>query len=243
VAEVDEAIHRGRFTYSTKNVKAQALRRILTALWIEQGAPKLDGMVRRYPNVRPRNVTATRAEIDAILARARPHLRLWLLLCSDLAMRSGTAATMAPEHYNPHRGELRFVTKHNAHQTLPVTAEVRAILASCNPDDPRPFVLQLWAKRKPQPGPPVTIACIHALRRQYRALLRSAGIARRVTPHDLRRTAAVAMLNATHDLRDVQTLLGHRNLHSTLWYLDHDNTPVSRRTLELLKNPTQEKLA
>ena len=56
-------------------------------------------------------------------------------------------------------------------------------------------------------------------------------------PTPLRRTAAVAMLEYTRDVRDVQALLGHRNLPSTLWYLDHDLRPIKRSTLELLKRP------
>ncbi|MGB7547381.1 MAG: tyrosine-type recombinase/integrase [Terracidiphilus sp.] len=243
MAEVDDSIKTGPFAYATKAVKAAALRRILRALWIEHGAPKLDGMVRRYPDVRPRNVTATNAEVAAILAAAPPPLRLWLLLCSDLAMRSGTAARIAPEHYNPRRGELRFVTKHNARLTLPVTAQVRHLLACCNLEDSRTFVHQLWTQQPTHRGQPVQVASEHTLRTQYRALLKKLAITRRITPHDLRRTTAVAMLNATHDVRDVQALLGHRNLHSTLWYLDHDAVPVNRATLELIKNPTQEKIA
>jgi integrase len=58
---------------------------------------------------------------------------------------------------------------------------------------------------------------------------------KRITFHDLRRTAAVRMYEQPGDLRTVQALLGHRNLQSTLWYLDHDFRPVSRETLELIK--------
>ena len=43
------------------------------------------------------------------------------------------------------------------------------------------------------------------------------------------------MLEATGDLRDVQALLGHRSLASTIWYLDHDFSPINRATLELIK--------
>jgi len=73
------------------------------------------------------------------------------------------------------------------------------------------------------------------MRMHFQALCRSVGIDRRIIPHDLRRTTAVAMLELTGDVRDVQTLLGHRNLQSTLWYLDHDLRPVKRSSLELIK--------
>ncbi len=79
------------------------------------------------------------------------------------------------------------------------------------------------------------------LRNQFQKLRKSLGINHHITPHDLRRTSAVAMLEFSHDVREVQALLGHRNLQSTLWYLDHDLRPVKRSTLEILKRPTWRK--
>jgi site-specific recombinase XerD len=79
------------------------------------------------------------------------------------------------------------------------------------------------------------------LRRCFARLRLRAGIGRRITPHDLRRTTAVAMLESTADIRDVQALLGHRTLNSTIWYLDHDLRPVKRSVLELIKRPVWRK--
>jgi integrase len=75
----------------------------------------------------------------------------------------------------------------------------------------------------------------------YRRLLKTVGIKRKLTPHDFRRTTAVHLYEQTHDARDVQALLGHRSLGSTIWYLDHDLRPVNRNTLELIKLPTKRK--
>jgi integrase len=200
----------------------------------------MDSQVRSYPGVRPRNVVATREEIDALLAAAAPHMRLWLLLCSDLAIRSGTAVTLAPLNYDQRRRDLRFVTKANAHMTLPVTAQVAELLDQCDQTSPLPFVRQLWPRDPQHPGPRLKRGCdgIDALRWQFKKLCAQVGITRRIVPHDMRRATAVAMLQHTHDLRAVQALLGHRNLQSTFWYLDHDLRQVSRSTLEIIKRPT-----
>jgi integrase len=203
----------------------------------------MDSQVRRYPGVRPRNVTATREEIDALLDAAPPHMRLWLLFCSDLAIRSGTAVRLRPANYDPRHRELRFVTKANAHMTLPVTDEIADLLALCDQHKDEPFIRQLWPAHTHRCGPPLRPGCdgIDALRWQFHRLCKQVGITRRITPHDMRRATAVAMLEHTKDLRAVQAILGHRNLQSTFWYLDHDLRQVNRSTLELLKRPRAER--
>lgn len=192
--------------------------------------------MRRYHDVRPRNVTWTDDEIAAVIDAAPPPVRLWLLLCSDLAIRSGTAARLAPEHYDAHTHTLRFVTKHNARVTMPTTHAIRELIHWCDPTDPRPYVRQLWRFMPNQTKPTRDGADpTDALRWHFNRLKKALGITRRLIPHDLRRTTAVKVLQATGDLRDVQAVLGHRNLTSTLWYLDHDARAVDRDLLESLK--------
>ncbi|MGD0548012.1 MAG: hypothetical protein ABR991_09360 [Terracidiphilus sp.] len=111
VADLDEEIFSSGLAYQTKAEKAYALRRILRWLWEFHGTPKLDSQVRHYPGVRPRNIIATREEIDTLVAHANAALQLWLLLCSDLAIRSGTAVKLNLTNYDQRRGELRFTTK------------------------------------------------------------------------------------------------------------------------------------
>jgi integrase len=210
------------------------LRTTLRWLWEHYGAPKLDGQIRRYAAPRPRNVTVTDEERATILAAARPHLRLWLLFCSDLAIRSGTAVRLAPEHYDPHRRKLTFTTKYGEKLTLPTTTEVEAMLDDCDMRNPTPFVRQLWAGTRGDPSPRTQqIRLLHS----FRLLRLRLGIERRITPHDLRRTTAVAVYQHTRNVRKVQALLGHRNMNSTIWYLDHDLEPVEVELLETVKKP------
>jgi integrase len=206
-------------------------------LWEYHGAPRLDHIVHRYPGLRPRNVTATDDERERIFAAAPPYLRLWLLLCSDLAIRSGTAARLAPEHYNPVRRCLSFTTKYGEKLTLPVTEEISELLAQCEPASTVSFVRQLWRREKPHGSFNPYAKTADQLNANFRLLRARLGITRKLTPHDLRRTTAVGMLRLTGDVRDVQALLGHRSLQSTIWYLDHDLRPVSPEALETLKRP------
>ena len=209
-------------------------------MWEYHGAPKLDQQVSTYPGLRPRNVTASDAEINAVLGAAPPHLRLMIHLCCDLAIRSSTAATLSAEHYDARARELRFQTKMGARLCLPTTQEIDALIADCNPHDHTPFVRQLWIQHRARQGgqgriPAPKARNAESLRHAFAELRKLVGIERRFTFHDMRRTTAVGMLRATHDVRDVQALLGHKSLQATIWYLDHDMRPVSRATLELIK--------
>jgi integrase len=155
-------------------------------------------------------------------------------------VRSGTAARLAPQHYDAATQTLTFTTKYGARQTMPVTDEIAVLLERCAMADPEPFTLQL---HRLEPHPFATAADMtqsnnqNCLQHNFRALRRRIGITRSLTPHDFRRTTAVRLYQHTHDARDVQALLGHRSLASTIWYLDHDLRPVSRSLLELIKRP------
>ena len=232
-----EAQIRQRPALSTRYILASALRRHLRMLWEHHGAPRLDRQVSHYHAPRPRNVTVTDEERAAVLSASPPHLRLWLLFCADLAIRSGTAVRLAAEHYDHRRRTLTFTTKCGEKLTLPTTAEIESLLDDCEMRDPTSFVRQLWFKHRPwlRASSSRNQAC--ALGRQFRILLAQIGITRKLTLHDLRRTTAVAMYRYTRNIRAVQALLGHRNMQSTIWYLDHDLEPIEVDTLETIKKP------
>jgi integrase/recombinase XerC len=172
-------------------------------------------------------------------------MRLFILLCSDLAIRSGTAAKINAENYDKAEGVLRFMTKKEEPVTMPVTDEIRRLIDRCNMQSKQPFVRQIWnaesgrGKKKGKGRSPGWDSKRggEILAKKFRKLKNKLGITRRITPHDLRRTTAVAMFEQTGDIRDVQSLLGHGNLQSTIWYLDHDLRPVKRSNLEIIKRP------
>lgn len=136
------------------------------------------------------------------------------------------------------QGQLRFTTKLGERLTLPVTEEIKSLIRQCDLTRNQPFVRQL---HEGQPGAdklaahPCRYAC--TIGSAFRELARRVGITRKLTPHDFRRTTAVRLYEETNDARDVQALLGHRSLASTIWYLDHDLRPVKRSILELIKRP------
>jgi integrase len=217
---------------TTRYVRMSALRHVLLYLHEEHGAPKLMKYVPKVRKSAPRNVTATAKEKSALLRAANPAMKCFILLCSDLAIRSGAAVKIAPPNYNMERMEISFRTKFDGAQVLPVTTELAALFARCDGDPSIPFVSQLSV-------------CGHAKQttmiNYFARLRRKVGITRKLTPHDFRRTTAVAAYQITKDLRIVQVLLGHEELATTMHYLDLRNTSVNQSLLEAAKlNPTTE---
>jgi integrase len=144
ISEINDALAQSGYTHTTKSRRADAIGNLLRWLWTEKGAAKLDDKVHKFTGVRPRNVTAERDEIEAMLELAQPHMQLFILLCSDLALRSGTAALVCPADYSAQHREIRITTKGGAKLSLPVTEEIRQLIERCDSRDPRPFIRQLW---------------------------------------------------------------------------------------------------
>ena len=165
-------------------------------LWEYHGAPKLDDCVRRYSGIRPRNVTITQEEHRALIDAAPKHVKLWLHLCSDLAMRSGTAAKIAPHNYDPATGLLKFTTKYNERLTLPVTQEIADLFAQCDQKNSASFARQLWQRKSGQQAPRPGELTLHrtSLSAAFRKACKAARIHRNIrparpTPHDSGRHA------------------------------------------------------
>lgn len=190
---------------------ARFLRHIKAPEEVTSEVPKV-----RQPS--PRLVIATDAEREGLLAAATPRLRFFLLLCADLGLRHRTATRIALSNYDRASRSLSFTTKGNSHQTLPATREIADTIEALireGADEHTPVVTLLRPKKQPghPPGPnPRFAKAFDKLKTQLR-------IRRELHIHDLRRTAAEDVWEATKDLRLVQAQLGRRSPITTVRYL------------------------
>lgn len=202
---------------------ARFLRHVKASEEITSEVPRV-----RQPS--PRLVIATDAERESLLAAATPRLRFFLLLCADLGLRHRTATRITISNYDAAARSLSFTTKGNAHQTLPATREIAdtieaLIRAGRDPHTPIVTLLRPAKQQGHPPGPnPRFAKAFDKLKTQLR-------IRRELHIHDLRRTAAEDVWEATKDLRLVQAQLGHRSPITTVRYLANrinlkDLTPV-----------------
>ena len=121
------------------------------------------------------------------------------------------------------------------HQTLPVSAAIAEVIEKLPSGiDRQTPIVNLLRKHRPgqQPGPAPRFT------KQWKALKKRAGIRPELRIHDLRRTLAEDVWNATHDLRAVQAQLGHRSPTTTARYLAdritlQDLKPILRKVQQL----------
>lgn len=218
VAAATQHWYRHGYAQQTRHQAHLALRRILTALRVA-GAPDLTAHVTRVPAPTPRQTTVDTSDRQQLCSTAPPYLRLFLLLISHLALRTGTAVRVAPAHFNPEAGEIAINTKRGVHLRLPVTPEIRELFyvaaRHVPPDCTIPFISLLRGHQLGR-GRILQLFKAHT----------DAHHLGHIRPHDLRRTQARAVHQLTGDLRLVQTLLGHANLNHTARYLGAPLTPT-----------------
>jgi integrase len=200
------------------------------------GGPNLIRQVPKLRTPQPRTTIATPEELLRLEALAPPWLRVWLLLCTRLGLRFGTAAAIAPANWNPAAGTITFTTKGGVVMTLPTPPEIEELFRSAgtNPDPATPYWLLLRGDTGLR-GSTKYPTC--SLRAEWDRLKKKAGVRPDLRPHDFRRTIAVSLYEATKDIRAVQQLLGHNSLATTAHYLMHRDPGKLRALLAALWTP------
>jgi integrase len=168
-----------------------------------------------------------------------------LLLCADLGLRHRTASSIALSNYRPNERAISFKTKGNTYQTLPVTEAIRKTIESipATADRSQPIANLLRGHR---PGTPPGQR--PRFSKQWKSLRPKLGIRPELRIHDLRRTVAEEVWDATQDIRAVQAQLGHRSPVTTARYLANritlkDLRPIFRKVSRMREQRRQRRTA
>jgi integrase len=211
--------HKPQTAYNYRSKLRQVLR-----LLEDYGAPRI--VPPKVPIPHARAVIASGDEIARLFKQPTPWLRLYMLLYFQCGLRSAEALRVTPRSWNREEHTVTIEVKGGGTRTAQITRDVELIFEACGePEKDTPF---LHIVR----GRPITAAGLKFAWQKHRA---ACGVSPLVTAHDLRRTAATILYNATHDLRVPQQLLGHKNLASTLQYLAPMAPDEARKYFELLR--------
>lgn len=195
---------------------ARAVRSSLRRFWawgVEAGRT-VDDIAQALPSIRPaqpRPRPADPAAVRAALDGADPRLRLMLRLAGDLGMRRAEVARVLPAD-DLVRGvdgwSLLVHGKGSRKRMLPVPDDLAASLAAA--------------------GAGYLFVAPHGghLSPHWVGTLVSRALPAGTTMHQLRHLCATELHDRTHDIRLVQTVLGHASLATTERYVAVDDSRV-----------------
>ena len=188
-------------------------------------------------------ITLTKAEEQALLAqlnaKSTTGLRNRAMIAAMLGagLRVSEVVALKPAEVDFQRGEVRVnLGKGGKDRVVPVDAEtlgwLRAWSEKRNGLEFSGRQAFFCAIRRTalgsEPGQPITVRTVQAL---IKRLAREAGIDKRVSPHVLRHTYASRLLDNGLTIREVQELLGHSDVSTTMIYT-HVNPEALRLKIQ-----------
>lgn len=220
----------------TRNARLAAIRSFMH--FIEYRVPSAIEQTRRIlaipakrttlPIVPHLSTTEMQALLDApdLATRSGIRDRAMLHLCFAAGLRASELVTLPLTALTVHpQPTVRVVGKGRRERVLPLWKETAVDLrAWLRVRGDTPGVAELFTNAR---GLPITRAGLAYVLRHHAGVAgsRCSSLARkRVSPHVLRHTCALTILQATGDLRKVSLWLGHADMQTTMAYLRADPT-------------------
>jgi integrase len=154
----------------------------------------------------PRDRYLTRSEFDRLLkATSLPHIRLFMALALATGARAGAILGLTWDRVDFARGNIKLADGRSGGKgraTVPMNNAVREALVTAHKGRTGDWVIE-WAGRS-----------VKSVKRAFREACARAGL-EAVTPHVLRHTAAVWMIEAGASITEVAQYLGHTDTRTT----------------------------
>lgn len=233
----------------TRNARLAAIRSFMH--FIEYRVPSAIEQVRRVLAIPAKRTTIAivphlsgdemRALLDApdLATRNGIRDRAMLHLCFAAGLRASELVNLPLAALSLHpRPTVRVIGKGRRERVLPLWKETAADLrAWLRVRGDTPGVAELFTNAR---GQPITRAGLaYVLRHHARtAAARCTTLSRkRISPHVLRHTCALTILQATGDLRKVSLWLGHADMQTTMAYLRADPTETLATVAAVMPMP------
>lgn len=154
----------------------------------------------------PKDRYLTRAEFENLLkASSLPHLRLFLTLALTTGGRAGALLGLTWDRVDFAKGQIRLadgLVGRKGRAAVPMNAAARTALEAAHKGRTSEWVIE-WAGRR-----------VKSVKRAFREACARAKL-KEVTPHVLRHTAAVWMIEAGATITEVAQYLGHSDTRTT----------------------------
>lgn len=154
----------------------------------------------------PKDKYLTRAEFDRLInATSLPHLRLFMVLALTTGGRAGAILGLTWDRVDFAKGHILLADGQRGGKgraTTPMNNRARAALEAAYEGRESEWVIE-WAGHR-----------VGSIKRGFREACARAGL-KEVTPHVLRHTAAVWMIEAGASITEVAQYLGHTDTRTT----------------------------
>ncbi len=190
---------------ATRAASPGTIRRELSTLraGLRWNDPQTRAVFELPPPPPPRERHLRRDEYERLVdaSRQTPHVYLFTVLALATAARATALLELPWNRVDLDRGIIRLGlgSRLKGRATVPITDRARQALTEARECARTPFVIEFGGKR------------VLKIRKAFQKAVTRAGLGPDVTPHSLRRTAAVWMAEAGIPISEISQYLGHSN--------------------------------
>jgi integrase len=166
-------------------------------------------------------------EFELVFRFASIKTQLIMLLARDAALRHAAILNFTAGNCNFENRTITGKTKGGSTYNVPMTQRLyeRLLFACASAGDQREQLLAQYNVKTKRVGYTQISTLLWKAKRD-------AGVTRKWGLHDLRRTAARALYESTHDIRKVQRLMAHSGPMQTWWYLGNAGLELTHEEME-----------
>jgi site-specific recombinase XerD len=180
------------------------------------------------PYKRPVPKILSQGEIQNLILMAEPFYQVCFMTLYYAGLRDDEAKRLEWFHVNFERNEIYVRGKGNKQRHVPIPPDLNTAFQFIRDWQEEYRVNNPYVLLNPKSG-----QRMGDIRKAIERAKKAAGIAKRVTPHQLRHAYAMHLLENGADIREIQALLGHQDIQTTQIYT-HVSMEQKRKAIQKL---------